>query len=353
MEFSRHVLLTGAILIACSTAAHAAAPDFGAKASGSELNSGIVEDGGPGISSASVSEADFTADASFLATSTYLPELKAFSTNTAPENDDDITRGEAEAYQTFTSSIAQTIDLNVSLHGIVADGSLDTSGVLADVFVYGGSSFEVFDSPICPDGRPGQVMFDGVYFCGARLGRANLFIPVGDVTLGQTLSFSVAAGETFGVYGTLTAISSDGTADATQTLSLNFSNDTFISPLGVPDTGEVKVDIDVKPGSEPNCINLNGHGVIPVAVLGSSSFDVADIDQDALSFGGLDVRSRGKKGPLCSFEDVNLDGIHDLVCHFEDNPDLWEAGDDEATLTGVLMDGTQIKGTDAICLVPR
>ena len=353
MEFSKRVLLTGGILIACCTAAHAAAPGFGAKASGSELNSGIVEDGGPGISSASVSQPDYTADASFLPSSTYLPELKAFSTNTTPENDDDITGSQAQAYQTFTSATAQTIDLTVSLHGIVTDGALDTSGVLADIFVYGGSAFDVLDSPICPDGRLGEFMFDGVYFCGARLGRANLFIPVGDLTLGQTLSFSVAAGETFGVYGTLQAISSDGTADATQTLSLSFADDTFVSPLGVPDTGEVAVDIDVKPGSEPNCINLNGHGVIPVAVLGSSSFDVANIDQNALSFGGLDVRFRGKKGPLCSFEDVNLDGIHDLVCHFEDDSDSWEAGEDEATLTGVLMDGTQIKGTDAICLVPR
>ena len=353
MEFSKRALLTGGILIACSTAAQAAPPDFGAKASGSTLNSGLVADGGPGISSASVSQADFAADASFLATSTFLPELKALSVNTTRINDDDRTDSQAQAYQTFSSATAQTIDLDVSLHGIVTHGSSTTSYVLADVFVFGGSTFEVTDSPICPNGRLAQVIFDGVYFCGTRLGRANLFISDGDVTLPRTLSFAVAAGETFGVYGWLRANSSDGSADATQTLSLNFADDTFISPLGVPDTGEIAVDIDVKPGSDPNCINLNGHGVIPVAVLGSSSFDVANIDQNALSFGGLDVRFRGKKGPLCNFEDVNLDGIHDLVCHFEDDPDSWEAGEDEATLTGILMDGTQIKGTDAICLVPR
>ena len=70
MDPIRRVSLTAGILVTFCTAAHAAPPDFGAKASGSELNSGITEDGGPGISSASVSEADFTADASFLATST-------------------------------------------------------------------------------------------------------------------------------------------------------------------------------------------------------------------------------------------------------------------------------------------
>jgi hypothetical protein len=31
-----------------------------------------------------------------------------------------------------------------------------------------------------------------------------------------------------------------------------------------------EVGIDIKPGSDPNCFNINGHGVIPVAILGSS-----------------------------------------------------------------------------------
>ena len=44
-----------------------------------------------------------------------------------------------------------------------------------------------------------------------------------------------------------------------------------------PDIGVV-VEIDVKPGSDPNCFNINGHGVIPVAILGDSNLDVADID---------------------------------------------------------------------------
>ncbi len=112
------------------------------------------------------------------------------------------------------------------------------------------------------------------------------------------------------------------------------------------------VTIDIKPGSDPNCFNINGHGVIPVAVLGSDTFDVTLIDQATLSFGGLDVRIRGKKGPLCGLDDTNIDGFYDLVCHFEDNPDYWETGNDDATLTGALLDGTEIEGTDSICIVP-
>ena len=38
----------------------------------------------------------------------------------------------------------------------------------------------------------------------------------------------------------------------------------------------LQVAIDIKPGSDPNCFNNNGNGVIPVAILGSASFDVAE-----------------------------------------------------------------------------
>lgn len=117
------------------------------------------------------------------------------------------------------------------------------------------------------------------------------------------------------------------------------------------------VEIDVKPGSDPNCFNLNGHGVIPVAILGSEDLDVYDVDTDPdatypISFNGLDVRVRGKKGPLCSVEDTNGDSYLDLVCHFEDDTSEWLGGDDTATLTGQLLDGTRIEGSDSICIVP-
>ena len=112
------------------------------------------------------------------------------------------------------------------------------------------------------------------------------------------------------------------------------------------------VQIDIKPGSDPSCFNVNGHGVIPVAVLGSDSFDVTDVDITTLAFGGLAVRMRGDKGPICGYEDANGDGIQDLVCQFEDDPIAWDVGSDTATLSGTLLDCTPLEGSDSNCIVP-
>lgn len=114
----------------------------------------------------------------------------------------------------------------------------------------------------------------------------------------------------------------------------------------------LEVAIDIKPGSHPNCFNVNGHGVIPVAILGSAEFDVDQIDAYSLTFDGMSVRVRGKRGPLCSQEDSNGDGYMDLVCHFEDDAEYWAGGNDEGSVTGVLWDGTEFEGTDSICIVP-
>ncbi len=110
------------------------------------------------------------------------------------------------------------------------------------------------------------------------------------------------------------------------------------------------VVIDIKPGSDTNCFNVDGNGVIPVAILGSDTFDVSQIDTLTLLFAGLETRVRGKKGPLCSIQEVNGDAFPDLVCQFEDDASAWSTGATEAELTGNLLDGTPFQGTDSICI---
>jgi len=114
------------------------------------------------------------------------------------------------------------------------------------------------------------------------------------------------------------------------------------------------VDIDIKPGSDPNCFNNDGKGVIPVAILGSADFDVTQIDPGTVSLEGLAVKMVGKANKLLAhIEDVNSDGYDDLVVQIQDQDGTFTAGSSTATVTGNLYDGTPFEGTDSICVVPE
>jgi hypothetical protein len=140
--------------------------------------------------------------------------------------------------------------------------------------------------------------------------------------------------------------------DTTPYQGADLDGDGSICGLQLTPECTLQVEIDIKPGSDRNCLNINGHGVIPVAILGSDELDVAAIEPDSLAFGGLVVRVKGNGAPQCAFEDSDLDGWMDLVCHFVDDPTNWSLGDATATLEGQLFDGTRIMGSDEICIVP-
>ena len=74
-----------------------------------------------------------------------------------------------------------------------------------------------------------------------------------------------------------------------------------------------KVAIDIKPGSDPNSINLKSKGVIPVAILSTDTFDATTIDPLSVSFGPHGAMEGHGRGHI---EDVNGDGLPDLVLHF-------------------------------------
>ena len=100
------------------------------------------------------------------------------------------------------------------------------------------------------------------------------------------------------------------------------------------------VEIDIKPGSDPNCFNSDGNGVIPVAILGNADLNAGNIDASTVTLEDLTVKAAGKINKLlANIEDVNSDGV-------------FSSGSRTATLTGKLFDGTPIEGTDSICIVP-
>ena len=111
--------------------------------------------------------------------------------------------------------------------------------------------------------------------------------------------------------------------------------------------------IDIKPGSFPNSINPGNEGSIPVAILSNPTFDAPSrVDQTNLLFGRT-----GDEDSLdfCSgAEDVNGDGLLDLVCHFTTGLTGFQKGDTQGILKAYTTDLSPvfILGRDSVRIVP-
>jgi hypothetical protein len=127
----------------------------------------------------------------------------------------------------------------------------------------------------------------------------------------------------------------DGTANVTVTATVEEPS-VFLVPL------------DIKPQSCPNPINTLKFGVIPVAIAGTDSLDVSQIDPESILLEGV--------SPIrWNMEDVATP--YEPYSGKEEETDCTEEGVLVLTLTGQLKDefgGTPIQGEDVIIvIVPR
>ena len=117
------------------------------------------------------------------------------------------------------------------------------------------------------------------------------------------------------------------------------------------------VAIDIKPESYPNPINLGSYGLTPVAIFSDIGFDATAVDPATINLAGAGVALRGNGKYMAHEEDVDADGLVDLVVQIvtcEIDPSALEEDGDlvYAILTGQTSDGEMIEGSDEIVIVP-
>jgi hypothetical protein len=114
----------------------------------------------------------------------------------------------------------------------------------------------------------------------------------------------------------------------------------------------IPISLDIKPGSDENPINLRSQGTTPVAILGTETFDVTTVDVESIRFAGAPIRVKPNGTLHYSYEDVNEDGILDLMMHFSTQDLDLDQDSTEASITGVGGQNRCISGTDNVTIVP-
>ncbi len=134
--------------------------------------------------------------------------------------------------------------------------------------------------------------------------------------------------------------------------------DFFDIALNSSTTGPVifiPVNIAIKPmAAPPVLINPRENGATPVAILGSTSYDIGQIDVSSLELSTGNTAVGAGAAPIKDqqhFEDVNGDGVPDLVVQFPSQQIGARCNDSSLFLTGSMKDGTPIQGTEAITTV--
>jgi hypothetical protein len=130
-----------------------------------------------------------------------------------------------------------------------------------------------------------------------------------------------------------------------------------------------EVDVDIKPQSCPNPLNVKSKGVLPVAILGSAELDVTDVNIASIMLEGeyiipesndvCDVTQPVPSPGDCNCTELGPDGYDDLVFNF-DRQDILAAiapvsdGDEPVlTLEAKLNDETPIGGQDCVLIIKR
>ncbi len=215
----------------------------------------------------------------------------------------------------------------------------NTAGLGGDIFLWPGGIFNGYNNDY-------SDMYGSWTNSGNNINEDPFFVGSGNYRL-QDISPCIDAGDNsapelpeFDFDGNPRIIDADGDGIA-------------IADMGAYEyyIGIVEVSIDIKPGSYPNTINLGSQGNVPVAIFSTSDFDTTTIDPTTVTLAGASVKFKCKGTQMSSFEDVNGDGLKDIVVHVDATALESTVGDIEAVLEGKTFDGIFIRGTDTVRII--
>jgi hypothetical protein len=115
------------------------------------------------------------------------------------------------------------------------------------------------------------------------------------------------------------------------------------------------IEVDVKPGNANNTIAPKAKGKVPVAVLSSANFDARNLDPRTIRMNSSlpNVRLKLNGSSQVSLQDVNSDGLQDLLVHIEiQTLQLSGETDVSVVLVGDTFGGARVRGTDVVRIVP-
>jgi hypothetical protein len=143
----------------------------------------------------------------------------------------------------------------------------------------------------------------------------------------------------------------------------------FSVDIDIPEAEPHEVPVDILPGSCPNPLNVKAGGILPVAILGTATFDVTAIDPSSVLLEGVAPVNWDLEDVATSFEpfigktrkhDCTIagpDGYFDLALKFDLQSIVAAIGPAEdgdvrvLSLTAELADGTELFGEDVVVIV--
>ena len=117
--------------------------------------------------------------------------------------------------------------------------------------------------------------------------------------------------------------------------------------------GAGQMAIDILPGNPDNVVDLKQVRIIEIAILGSQTLDITDINPRTISLKATTQTLVGKTDKsLCRSADINDDGFIDLVCDVKTIGFRVEAGDIPVVISAGTYQRESLRAEGMLRYVP-